>query len=69
MCDEKVLYEIYEFLKKMLIEEFHVINQKIIKTQLLENIDNWSYRTIGIGFPFLTLAIYFTLPFLIDIDL
>jgi cytochrome c-type biogenesis protein CcsB len=34
-----------------------IINQKIIKTQLLENIDNWSYRTIGIGFPFLTIGI------------
>jgi cytochrome c-type biogenesis protein CcsB len=34
-----------------------VINQKIIKTQLLENIDNWSYRIIGIGFPFLTIGI------------
>jgi hypothetical protein len=34
MCDEKVLYEIYEFLKKMLIEEFHVINQKIIMEEI-----------------------------------
>ena len=34
MCDETVLYEIYEFLKKMLIEEFHVINQKIIKEEI-----------------------------------
>ena len=34
MCDEKVLYEIYEFLKKMLIEEFHAINQKIIKEEI-----------------------------------
>ena len=27
------------------------------KNQLLENIDNWSYRTIGLGFPFLTIGI------------
>jgi cytochrome c-type biogenesis protein CcsB len=27
------------------------------KNHLLENIDNWSYRTIGLGFPFLTIGI------------
>jgi cytochrome c-type biogenesis protein CcsB len=27
------------------------------KSQLLENIDTWSYRTIGLGFPFLTIGI------------
>ena len=27
------------------------------KAQLLENIDTWSYRTIGLGFPFLTIGI------------
>ena len=27
------------------------------KIQLLENIDTWSYRTIGLGFPFLTIGI------------
>jgi cytochrome c-type biogenesis protein CcsB len=27
------------------------------KVQLLENIDTWSYRTIGLGFPFLTIGI------------
>ena len=27
------------------------------KGQLLENIDTWSYRTIGLGFPFLTIGI------------
>jgi len=30
MCDENVLYTIYEFLKKMLINEFSKINQKVI---------------------------------------
>ena len=28
-----------------------------LKTEILENIDNWSYRTIGLGFPFLTIGI------------
>jgi cytochrome c-type biogenesis protein CcsB len=31
--------------------------QQITKIQLLENIDNWSYRIIGLGFPFLTIGI------------
>ena len=34
-----------------------VLNEKNSKKQLLENIDNWSYRTIGLGFPFLTIGI------------
>ena len=35
------------------------IQQKLAQTkiQLLENIDTWSYRTIGLGFPFLTIGI------------
>jgi hypothetical protein len=33
MCDENVLYTIYEFLKKMLIREFSKINQKIITAE------------------------------------
>ena len=33
MCDENVLYTIYEFLKKMLIQEFSKINQKIITAE------------------------------------
>jgi len=33
------------------------INKKTTQNQLLENIDNWSYRTIGLGFPFLTIGI------------
>jgi cytochrome c-type biogenesis protein CcsB len=32
-------------------------NIKQTKIQLLENIDTWSYRTIGLGFPFLTIGI------------
>lgn len=36
-----------------------VAKQNITQTkiQLLENIDTWSYRTIGLGFPFLTIGI------------
>ena len=33
MCDENVLYTIYEFLKKMLTQEFSKINQKIITAE------------------------------------
>ena len=32
-------------------------SEKSNQNQLLENIDNWSYRTIGLGFPFLTIGI------------
>ena len=31
--------------------------EKISQKQLLESIDSWSYRTIGLGFPFLTIGI------------
>jgi cytochrome c-type biogenesis protein CcsB len=31
--------------------------QKKSQTRLLYNIDNWSYRVIGLGFPFLTIGI------------
>jgi cytochrome c-type biogenesis protein CcsB len=39
--------------------KFNVLDEKFFlnKYQLLENIDNWSYRTIGLGFPFLTIGI------------
>jgi len=30
MCDENVLFTIYDFLKKLLVREFTKINQKII---------------------------------------
>jgi len=33
MCDENVLHTIYEFLKKLLIQEFNQINQKIITAE------------------------------------
>jgi len=33
MCDEHVLYIIYEFLKTLLITEFHKIGQKIINDE------------------------------------
>jgi hypothetical protein len=33
MCDENVLFTIYEFLKKMLVCEFTKINQKVITAE------------------------------------
>jgi ABC-type transport system involved in cytochrome c biogenesis, permease component len=30
---------------------------RIRKTKLLQSLDNWSYRIIGLGFPFLTIGI------------
>lgn len=47
----------------LVVEKFTTNNNKIkstlaqTKVQLLENIDTWSYRTIGLGFPFLTIGI------------
>lgn len=35
----------------------NALSKKTTQNQLLENIDNWSYRTIGLGFPFLTIGI------------
>ena len=47
----------------LVVQKFTTNNNKIqqslaqTKVQLLENIDTWSYRTIGLGFPFLTIGI------------
>ena len=47
----------------LVVQKFTTNNNKIqknlsqTKIQLLENIDTWSYRTIGLGFPFLTIGI------------
>ena len=47
----------------LVVQKFTTNNNKIqknlsqTKIQLLENIDTWSYRTILIGFPFLTIGI------------
>ena len=47
----------------LVVQKFTTNNSKIqqnlaqTKIQLLENIDTWSYRTIGLGFPFLTIGI------------
>jgi len=43
--------------KRLLIPVENKINNKANRTKLLESLDNWSYRTIGIGFPFLTMGI------------
>ena len=47
----------------LVVQKFTTNSNKIqqnlaqTKIQLLENIDTWSYRTIGLGFPFLTIGI------------
>tara|TARA_B100000683_G_C12437488_1_gene534521 strand:- start:124 stop:1002 length:879 start_codon:yes stop_codon:yes gene_type:complete len=47
----------------LVVQKFTTNSSKIqqnlaqTKIQLLENIDTWSYRTIGLGFPFLTIGI------------
>jgi len=47
----------------LVVQKFTTNSNKIqknlaqTKAQLLENIDTWSYRTIGLGFPFLTIGI------------
>ncbi len=39
MCDEHVLYKIYDFLKELLSSEFHNINQKVILEDIKVNKD------------------------------
>ena len=39
MCDENVLYKIYEFLKELLLNEYHNINQKVILEDIKVNKD------------------------------
>ena len=36
MCDDNVLYVIYEFLKKILIEEYHKINQRVVQKDVVD---------------------------------
>jgi hypothetical protein len=36
MCDDNVLYVIYEFLKQVLIDEFYKINQRVIQQETVE---------------------------------
>jgi hypothetical protein len=36
MCDDNVLYIIYEFLKEILIEEFYKISQKVVKQDIVD---------------------------------
>lgn len=43
----------YEDLQPSLSDEI----SKLSKLKLLQNLDNWSYRIIGLGFPFLTIGI------------
>jgi hypothetical protein len=36
MCDDNVLYIIYEFLKKILMDEYHKINQLVVQKELVD---------------------------------
>ena len=36
MCDDNVLYVIYDFLKKILIDEYHKINQRVIQKDVVD---------------------------------
>ena len=36
MCDDNVLYVIYDFLKKILIEEYHKINQRVVQKDVVD---------------------------------
>ena len=48
-----VMLDYYEF--KLLFSQKYVTDRG--KLKLLQNLDNWSYRIIGLGFPFLTIGI------------
>jgi len=36
MCDDNVLYVIYEFLKKILVDEYHKINQRVVQKDTVD---------------------------------
>ena len=36
MCDDNVLYVIYDFLKKILIDEYHKINQRVVQKDIVD---------------------------------
>ena len=48
-----VMLDYYEF--KLLFSQKS--NSEVGKLKLLQSLDNWSYRIIGLGFPFLTIGI------------
>ena len=53
-------YEIYDseaFSSSKQHEKFLNMLAELEKLKLLESLDNWSYRIIGLGFPFLTIGI------------
>jgi len=53
-------YEIYDvelFANSKQHEKFLTMLAELEKLKLLESLDNWSYRIIGLGFPFLTIGI------------
>jgi cytochrome c-type biogenesis protein CcsB len=43
--------------EKLKIINSNNVENKISRLKLLESLDNWSYRTVGLGFPFLTMGI------------
>jgi hypothetical protein len=36
MCDDNVLYVIYDFLKKILMDEYHKINQPVVQKDVVD---------------------------------
>jgi len=36
MCDDNVLYVVYDFLKKILIDEYHKINQRVVQKDVVD---------------------------------
>ena len=36
MCDDNVLYVVYDFLKKILIDEYHKINQRVVQKDIVD---------------------------------
>ncbi len=36
MCDDNVLYVIYDFLKKILVDEYHKINQRVVQKDVVD---------------------------------
>ena len=53
-------YEVYDkelFSNSKQYEKFLIMLAELEKLKLLESLDNWSYRIIGLGFPFLTIGI------------
>ena len=58
--EDEILDALYEVMIKFYKTQLWATEDDILelgKLKLLHNLDNWSYRIIGLGFPFLTLGI------------